>query len=513
MLARIPGQVVLHIGHGVVHGVVPGEELVTQGDVVVVVLEDVDVREFLGIGTADIVQLGEGSQELVGQVVGQTAVQIQRPRVHHIVHGVHVVGIGHGVLAHTAAAHTGTAVHGRGVRAVPDIVDGIVVPQGQVVLLADVPVQAGQDLGIALIGREVRIGTGLILVVAVHEIADGLQVLESGPGDVVIWNGHPVFRPAPTVHHRRNLGILRIHEKEQLVLDDGTAQRESIGGGTVDFPGTGNLLAIYGVALHVLVLVIHVSGSSERIGTGFRDGVDTTADEVGLPHVIRADDHLQFLDGVDRNRVAAAGEAGGQSEVVVEVGAVHGKVGGTAVGTRETHAAASVRRQTGNVRNVAVHRRDGLDLLVVDVGHGTRLFHGGELGSRRSDYHGLGKELVGFVELCIQVVGLSQGKCNLRVIDLLVTQAGHFDPVGTAGTHALDGVKTVHVGHGAVAGAGRFVDGHDSGADHRLAVLVHDPAAEGRRRHLREGSDACEHRDEHEQKAFEGISHKVIVIN
>jgi hypothetical protein len=56
------------------------------------------------------------------------------------------------------------------------------------------------------------------------------------------------------------------------------------------------------------------------------------------------------------------------------------------------------------------------------------------------------------------------------------------------------------------------VDGHDGSADDRLTVLVHDTSAEGRRRHLGESGDARENHGGREQKAFEGVSHKLSKI-
>ena len=46
------------------------------------------------------------------------------------------------------------------------------------------------------------------------------------------------------------------------------------------------------------------------MGTGLGDSVDTTAYEVGLTNIIRSDDELDFLESVERNRGAAAGEVG-----------------------------------------------------------------------------------------------------------------------------------------------------------------------------------------------------------
>ena len=80
MLAGIVVKLVLDIDGVVVDGVVPGEELVTEGDVVAVVtgsVLDVDERELVGSGTADITDLGISGDELVRKLVGEAAVEVE----------------------------------------------------------------------------------------------------------------------------------------------------------------------------------------------------------------------------------------------------------------------------------------------------------------------------------------------------------------------------------------------------------------------------------------------------
>ena len=99
VLTHVISHVVLDVPNGVMNGVIPGEQLITEGHVVVVAtIEDVDERELRRIGTADIIELRQCSQELVGEIIRQTAVQVDRPRMYEVVHRVHRVGKRHGVL-------------------------------------------------------------------------------------------------------------------------------------------------------------------------------------------------------------------------------------------------------------------------------------------------------------------------------------------------------------------------------------------------------------------------------
>ena len=90
----VPGDIVTDVPNGVVNGVVPSKELITQSHVVVLVAvlighRDVDEGELAGVAGANVIELGEGSQELVRQVVGETAVQVSSKRVYQVVHAIH----------------------------------------------------------------------------------------------------------------------------------------------------------------------------------------------------------------------------------------------------------------------------------------------------------------------------------------------------------------------------------------------------------------------------------------
>ena len=319
-------------------------------------------------------------------------------------------------------------------------------------LLGDVPVQAGQEFLVVLIGREGSPGAGVITVFVLHIVGHRLEVGIGGAGNVIVRIRNAILRASPAGNHGRGLGKLRIHEEEKLVLDDGAAQGKPVSRIAVLVPGAGNLVSVNGVAPHVFVAMEDIGRPLEGVGSGLGNGVHTAADEVGLTDIVGRNHHLHFLNGVDGNGASATNKAIGETEVVVEIGAVHREVGRTGVRTGEGHAVSAVRRQAGDVRNAAVHRRDGLNLLVVDVGRGTGLFQG-ELGSGIGHHHRLGQELVGLRDPGIQVVGFSQLEDDSGVVRLLVTQAGNFHLVRTAGTHTLDGIATVRIGHGAVDGS------------------------------------------------------------
>ena len=266
--------------------------------------------------------------------------------------------------------------------------------------------------------------------------------------------------------------VLEVDEIEEFVLDDGAAEGHTIGSGTLRVTvtelETGNI-----VAAHELIPVIHIGRALDGVGTGLGDGVDTTADEVGLADVIRRDDDLHFLDGVKRNGVAAAGEVAGETEVVVEVTAVDGEVGSTVVRTHEGHAVSAVRREPGHIGEAAADGRKGNDLAVVDIGSRTCLL-GGELGRCSGDDDGLGKHLGIVRHLGVERIGLTQKEGDISVGNRLVTKAADLDRVRTARTHTVDGETAFGIRHGIVLRTGRIVNGDHGGADDGFAGSVRD---------------------------------------
>ena len=112
VVAEIPCHVILGVPHAIVHGVVVCEELFTERNVVgAVAVEDVDERELRRIGAAHVVELRVSDEELVAQVVSETAVEVKRERVDVVVHGIHGIGIRHCHLRCTSVSRTRAAVH------------------------------------------------------------------------------------------------------------------------------------------------------------------------------------------------------------------------------------------------------------------------------------------------------------------------------------------------------------------------------------------------------------------
>ena len=483
----VPGDIVTQVPDGVVNGVVPGKQLITQSHVVVLAAilvghGDVDEGELARVGGTDVVQLGEGGQELIREVVSQAAVQVSREGVYQVVHAVHRVGEGEGVHRHAVVGHARTTVHRGTVGVAPVAVLGVVVTQRQVVVGVDVPVQAGQQLVVVLIGRETGIGTRVITVLVHHVILHAFQVVNRGTRDKLICVAHAILRSAPAVHDGGLLGHFTVDKEEELVLPDRATQGEAVGSHLILFTGSSKLNAVNSVTAHVLVAVEDVGTAAEGVGTTLGNGVNTTADEVGLANVVGRDHHLHLLDSLDRDGVTTTRQVVTQTEVVVEVCTIDREVSQTTVGTSKAHAITTEGRQTGNVGQAAGNGRQVGNLGAVDVGCSTGLL-GTELRGL-GGYNHLTQGVGVNTHVNIQVIGLGQLKGYILNFAGLITDVAHRHGVGATGTHTLDRVAAVHVGHGVVLSARGRVQGSNRSTDHRLLIFIGHNTGQCRGRHL-----------------------------
>ena len=470
------GEVIGNVRNLVLHTVVVGEQLVTGAHVrfqnlvsiLVLACHDVDEGERRRIGAAHVLYIGVGEQQLIGNLIGEAAVQICRPRLHLVVHGIHAVGKRHRLCTYAVSIVQAISRIGRvAVRGIPSRILRIVVAEAQAMAVRDVPVDAGQQLGVLLVGREIGVGACIIAVFVLQMVVHLLHVR-------LQCTGHHTFRiftvlaRAILYNLSRSLLFFVVHKEEQLVLDDGTTQREAVG--SLGLIGTcSQVLAVDAVTAHVLVAVIGIGSTSECVRTTLGDGIDAAADEVRLAYVERGDNYLHFFDGIHRDGISATGKVGTQSEVVVEVGTVDGEVRGTSVTSGKAHA-VGVGRKAGDVADTAVHGRELRYLCRRDVGSGTRLF-GGKLGLGSRHNHFV-QQLGRFAHLYVQVIHLAQLESDVLINNCLIADIGNLYPIGTTGAHTLDGIASVDIGHGSVARTGRLVHRLDSGTNNGLITCI-----------------------------------------
>ena len=331
----------------------------------------------------------------------------------------------------------------------------------------DVPVDAGQNLGVLLVSRKTCVRACVVAVLVLQMVVHLLHIRLQRTGHHTFCL-FTVLTRAILYNLSRSLLFFVVHKEEQLVLDDGTTQREAVG--SLGLIGTcSQVLAVDAVTAHVLVAVIGIGSTSERVRTTLGNGVDAAAYEVRLAHVEGSHHYLHLFDGIHGDGVAAAGEVGTKSEVIVEVGTVDSEVRGTSVTAGKTHA-VGIGRKAGNVTDAAVHGGKLRYLCRRDVGSGTRLFSSElGLGSRHNHFV---QQLGRFTHLYVQVVYLTQLKGDVLINNRLIADIGNLHPVGTTSAHTLDRIASIDVGHGSVARTGRLMNSLYSGADNGLITCI-----------------------------------------
>ena len=262
-----------------------------------------------------------------------------------------------------------------------------------------------------------------------------------------------------------------------------------------------------------------VAGSAHLVGAAARDGVDAAAGEHALPDVIGRDDELQFLDGVEADRLAlrlaARGTRGREPEDVVVDRAVDLHVVIAVVLPRHADAVRvgvernrrEVRRHAGKVEQAAADRRQGLDGLARNVGS--------RAGARRIDDRGLGGDGDGLRdrrqdELEVHLPLLAER--DLDVADLALAEAaqarGHL--VGAADAHVEQVEAAFTVGRGLVDSPRGLVDGLDGDAGQHRALLIGGQAIDGAGRHGLAVAGLCprHHRDGDAEHGSSDVLHR-----
>ena len=307
VLAQVPAQVVRNRVRIGVHGVAAGGILRTDVDIdtVLDVVVRTPVRDLAVVADED-----RGRAEHVGNRRADPGVEFRDQ-------GIGLVDLQEGRIVEIVGRIAGAVTVLEGIH--------VLVADHQLVGFVDVPVQARQDV----VGTDVD----LVLLEILARVADLVGILIETDeflgkfgGEILV--GRTVFQFDHAVQlevvlligvvgRRVNvrpgvLVVLAAQEEEELVLDDRTAHRETEGLGELllvlgPFAVRIEILHLFLVAGrrtdHVLVGVVGIDRTLDRVRTGLGDGVDGTARETGLAHVERRHDDLDLFDGIQGDRV------------------------------------------------------------------------------------------------------------------------------------------------------------------------------------------------------------------
>ena len=333
----------------------------------------------------------------------------------------------------------------------------IAVTQRQMVAVVDVPVEAGQKRSRTLF----HVASAVTASVEARNFA----IARRDAVQFRLRQSHALV--TEVVRRRRGLGVVfAAQEQEQLVFDDGAAQRNAVdaGGLVVELLASGDVAARCG-AVKIPIVIIGVGAAAELVGARFGDGVYDAARESAHAHVVRGRRHLDLRQSVERDgigvRQSAVGARRGEPVHVV-VGHAVDHEGVVAV----VHAA---------VRYASVFGRHGLRHEAHDVVKRTR--HGGHLryglfviyvrhapvaGVARLDHH-FGQTVV-FVQHDVLGTNLAHAQAKVPFCEVVAAHIARFEHIAVVGLDAVDGEAALAVGRDAVRRSRYGMRHNDGGA-------------------------------------------------
>ena len=120
--------------------------------------------------------------------------------------------------------------------------------------LGHVPVDTSKEFVVGLVAGEVGVGTGVVSVLGLHILLDGLKVGESSAGDIAFVLFSTLV--GAVLDDLAGLpGGFVVDEEEEFVLDDGAAEGEAVDGLGL-FGAVAKILTVDLVTAEILVLEI-----------------------------------------------------------------------------------------------------------------------------------------------------------------------------------------------------------------------------------------------------------------
>ena len=277
--------------------------------------------------------------------------------------------------------------------------------------------------------------------------------------------------------------VLEVHEVEQLVSQDGTADADAdrVVQGLAEFQ---TLREVAEFVLHTIlgahetvVVVVVIDADMGGVGTALGDGVDGTTGEAAVTDIERRDVDGHGLESIQRDGATASRQVAADTEGVVEGSTVNGDVGRTVVTTTDGQtvgSSGSLRRQGQHVVEATADGGQGHDLLIVDGRSGTGAVAVHAIGDGFGSHGDFTQTDSLFVHANVQDLGLTQGGSDTLLDDGLETDHAVLNLVGTAGTDVQQAVVTVGISYGIVLRAGGSVRGNNGGTRKGGSIVVRD---------------------------------------
>ena len=193
------------------------------------------------------------------------------------------------------------------------------VTQSEFIFLINIPVDTCQDF--------IRTGIDILQTITAAVITAGQ--FRYFINNLFHFTGTQLGSILPDIIGRR-IGFFHpfiICKKEQFVFDDRSAQCQPVSTAAliIQLSSVGHILS-RSFPVEVFIIIIPVTRTVESVGSRFGDRIDPASRKTALTDVKRSDNHLQFFNGFQRNRIGTrlvtVGPAGRESEYII----VHGSV-------------------------------------------------------------------------------------------------------------------------------------------------------------------------------------------
>ena len=355
----------------------------------------------------------------------------------------------------------------------------VVPPERQRVARVRVPIQFYDELVIVGVVEVPLVRASVVPIDVLHQGANGIHHLRGDARDAERQG--PGARRGAGYEVRARLVRsldLRIHEKEQLVADQRSADRGAalkeaeVGVGS-------DLRASHRVAEQGVVAPERVRRGLILVRPALGHRVDVGTREPSLAHVEGSNGNLHLLDCVVGHRLGvglAARRRVVQAERVVEVGPIERNVVVQPVAPREAVVAVVPWIRANQVAGAALDRGEQLDLPGINEGGRTgtpRVEH--LVALRRRDHRRQLNRLSFQTKIDAQV--LPQAQEHVRFGVGPIADPGGRYAIGPAHPHVGRVVSAARPRNRPILRAARHVHGDDVRVGQRSSVLVGDDAA------------------------------------
>ena len=218
----------------------------------------------------------------------------------------------------------------------------------------------------------------------------------------------------------------------------------------------------------------------------FGNSVDATSSKTALANIERSDHHLDFLDGIHRNRIGIR-----LTTVCTRRSQPENIIAHRTVDLETVITVIGAGKRDPSVFGGHGHRHILYDIIYIAVDRRSLLYPScrkifGCTDIRfciSCDYH-FSQLLRTGIQGRIQDICIAQFQPDIRKNSLFITDIRNLHFIGSSGTHSLDRVTAIHIRYRTIHGSGWFVYRYHRSSYHILILIVDNFSAQCRSCHL-----------------------------